>query len=113
MEVGLVAVRAREFAIGILGGNGGVLRGAIDAVGDRSRAARNARQDATTALRAHDLRAWRLLGPIGRTVGTVHVRAHAPGLAIGVTKSTRGHAVEIATVARGSRSDGLRVALRA
>lgn len=113
VEVGLVAVRAGEFAIGILGGNGGALRSAIDTVGNRSRAARNARQDATTALRAHDLRAWRFLGSVGGAIGAVHVRAHPPGLAIGIAESAGGEAVEIAAVARGSRSDGLRVALRA
>lgn len=88
VKVGLVAVRAREFAIRVFGRDRGVLRGAIDTVGDWGRAAGDAGQDATTALRTHDLRAWRFLGSVGRSVRAVHVRAHGPLLAIGVAKGT-------------------------
>lgn len=104
-------MRAGEFAIRVLGWDGGALCGAIDAVGNRSRATGDTRQNATTALRAHDLRAWRFLGSVRRTICAVHVRAHAPLFAIGVAKGTGWHAVEIATVARGSRSNRLRVTL--
>jgi hypothetical protein len=113
VQVGFVAVRARKLAIGILGGNGGALCGAIDTVGHRGRAARNTRQNATAALRAHDLRAWLILRrSVRRAIGAIHVGSHTPGLAIGVAESTGRHAIEIPTVARGSRSNGLRVALR-
>lgn len=112
VKVGLVTVGAREFAVRVLGRNGGAFRGAIDAVGDGSRATRDARQDTTTTLRAHDLRAWRFLGSVRGSIRAIHVRAHAPGLAIRIAKGTGRKAVEIATVARGRRSDGLRVALR-
>lgn len=114
VQVGLVAVRARELSIGILGGNGGALCGAIDTVGNRGRAARNTRENTTTALRAHDLRAWLILRrSIWRTIGAIHVRCHAPGLGIRVAEGTGRHAIEVPTVARGRRGNGLRVALRA
>ena len=93
VKVSLIAVGAGEFAIRVLGGDGGALRGAIDSVGDRSRAARDTRQDATAALRAHDLRAWLFLR-VGGAIRAVHIRSHTPTLStIGVTESTRGQAI--------------------
>ena len=113
VKIGLVAVRARELSIGILGRNGGALRSAVDTVGDWGRAARDTGQDTTTTLRAHDLRSGLILGgSIRRAIGTVHVGSHPPGLGIGVAEGTRGHAVEIPAITRGRRSNGLRVTLR-
>jgi hypothetical protein len=111
VEVSLITVRAGEFAIGVLGRDGGTLRGTIDTVGHRSRAARDTGQDATAALRAHDLRAWLFLG-VGRAVRAIHIRCHSPTLTIRIAESTGGETIEVrATVAWGSRSDRLRVAL--
>lgn len=113
VEVSLVTMRAREFTIRILGGDGGALRAPIDTVGDGSSTARNTRENTTAALRAHDLRAWRFLGPIRRAVGTVHIGSHAPGFpTVGVAESTGWETVEVATVTRRGRSDGLGVTLR-
>lgn len=90
VQVGLVTVRAREFSIRILGRNGGALGSTVNAVGDGSSTTRNTRQDTTAALRAHDLRPWRFLGPVGRAVRAIHVGAHSPGLAIGIAESPGG-----------------------
>lgn len=51
--------------------------------------------------------------PRRRAVRAIHIGAHAPGLAIGVAESPGGETVEVATVTRRGRSNGLRVALRA
>ena len=111
VKVGFIAVRAREFAICILGWNRGALRSAIDTVGDRGCTARNARQDTAATLGAHNLCA-RLFLSVRGAIGAVDIGTHTPGLAIRVAEGTGGHAIEIAAVAWGSGSDGLWVALR-
>lgn len=111
VEVSLVTVRTGEFAIRVLCGNRRALSCTIDTVRNRSRAARDTRQNATAALRAHDLRAWRFLG-VGGAVRAIHIRSHTPTLAVGVTKGTGRKTIEIrAAIAGGCRSNRLRVAL--
>lgn len=80
MKISLIAVRAREFAIGILGRNGRVLRATIDAIRDRSRAARNTRENAPSALRSNHLGPRRLLGVRAGTIRSSHgIRVHPSG----------------------------------
>lgn len=113
VQVSLVTVRAREFAICVLSRDSGVLRTTVDSVRDGSGATRYTWENATAALRPHDLCAWWFLGTVRRAVGAIHVVAHSsPGLTVGVAESTGGHSIEVATVPWGGRGDGLRVSLR-
>jgi hypothetical protein len=115
VKIGLVAVRARELSVGILGRNRGILRGTIDTVGNGSRTPRNTREDPAAALRPDHLRARRLL-PIWR--GSIGLRDGIPvhprrALAIRVAEGARRHTrVLTPTIPRRSRGDRLRVRLR-
>lgn len=58
VKIGLGTVRARELAVGILGGNGGASSGSIGTIGDCS-ASWNTGENTPPSLRSHNLSARR------------------------------------------------------
>lgn len=116
VQVGLVAVRTREFPIGILCRNGGVFGSRpVDTVGDGGGTTRDTGKDTATALRAHNLGARGILWGIGgAAIGPGDRVGIHPGtsLAITVAKGTRGQAgIVCAAIPRRRGGNGLRVAL--
>lgn len=117
VKVCLVAMRAGELSIRVLGRNRRVFGGAIDTIGDRSHAARNARKNTTSALRSNHLSAWRFLCTVSSgTVCSCHRIGVHPrrGLAVGVAESARWHTIEVgAAIPWWSGRNWLWVSLRA
>lgn len=115
VEIGLVTMRTRELSIRILRGDGGALRRAIHAVGDR-RATGYTRQDASTSLRPDDLCPRGFLAGVGsETIRGRHAVGVGPDRALTVVvakRAGRHRRVVRTTVTRRRWGNGLRIALR-